>query len=71
MAEQHSSEARLIRCIISRDGKESKSLGSDMIAAFTVYESIESPFMAGSLTVSDSKNFINDYPIEGGETIEM
>ena len=27
--------------------------------------------MAGSLTISDSKNFINDYPIEGGETIQM
>ena len=49
MAEQHSSEARLIRCIISRAGKESKSLGSDMIAAFTVYESVESPFMAAQL----------------------
>ena len=71
MAEQHSSEARLIRCIISRAGKESKSLGSDMIAAFTVYESVESPFMAAQLTISDSKNFINDYPIQGGETINM
>ena len=71
MAEQHSSEARLIRCIISRAGKESKSLGSDMIAAFTVYESIESPFMAAQLTISDSKNFINDYPIQGGETIDI
>ena len=68
---QHSSEARLIRCVISRSGKESKSLGSDMIAAFTVYESVESPFMAAQLTISDSKNFINDYPIQGGETIDM
>ena len=71
MAEQHSSEARLIRCVISRDGKKSRALGSDMIAAFSVYESIESPFMAGQLTISDSKNFINDYPIQGGETIDM
>ena len=71
MAEQHSSEARLIRCVISRAGKNSKALGSDMVAGFGVYESIESPFMAGTLTISDSKNFINDYPIQGGETIEM
>ena len=71
MAEQHSSEARLIRCIISRAGKDQKALGSDMIAAFTVYESVESPFMAAQLTISDSKNFINDYPIQGGETIDM
>ena len=71
MAEQHSSEARLIRCVISRAGKNSKALGSDMVAGFGVYESIESPFMAGTLTISDSKNFINDYPIQGGETIDM
>ena len=71
MAEQHSSEAKLVRCIISKNGLEGRALGSDMIAAFDVFESIESPFMAGSLTISDSKNFINDYPIEGGETIQM
>ena len=71
MAEQHSAEAKLIRCIISKNGLKGKALGSDMLAAFDVFESIESPFMAGSLTVSDSKNFINDYPIEGGETIQM
>ena len=71
MAEQHSSEAKLIRCIISKNGLKGRALGSDMIAAFDVFESIESPFMAGSLTVSDSKNFINDYPIDGGETIQM
>ena len=71
MAEQHSSEAKLVRCIISKNGLEGRALGSDMLAAFDVFESIESPFMAGSLTISDSKNFINDYPIEGGETIQM
>ncbi len=71
MAEQHSSEAKLVRCIISKNGLKGRSLGSDMLAAFDVFESIESPFMAGSLTISDSKNFINDYPIEGGETIQM
>ena len=71
MAEQHSSETKLVRCIISKNGLKGRSLGSDMLAAFDVFESIESPFMAGSLTISDSKNFINDYPIEGGETIQM
>ena len=55
MAEQHSSEAKLVRCIISKNGLEGRALGSDMIAAFDVFESIESPFMAGSLTISDSK----------------
>ncbi len=71
MAEQHSSEVKLIRCIISKIGKEPKSLGDDMIAAFDVHESIESPFMTAFLTISDSKNFLNNYPIEGGENISI
>ncbi len=42
MAEQHSSEAKLVRCIISKNGLKGRSLGSDMLAAFDVFESIES-----------------------------
>ena len=71
MAEQHSSEAKLIQCVISKVGKDPKALGSDMVASFDVHESIESPFMTAFLTISDSKNFINDYPIEGGERIRV
>ena len=71
MSEQHSSEASLVRCVISRNGKKKKALGDDMIASFVAYESIESPFMAGSLMISDSKDFLNTYPIQGGENIEM
>ena len=56
MAEQHSSEARLTRCVMSRDGKESKSLGSDMVAGISIHETIESPLMCGTITLSDSKN---------------
>ena len=68
---KNASEAKLIKCIISRQGKDSKSLGKDMIIAFETSESVESPFCTAALTVSDSKNFINDYPIEGGENIMM
>ena len=72
MAEQHSSEARLLRCVISKgQGADPRGLGQDMIADFEVYESLESPFMAGKLLVSDSKNFLNSYPIQGGENIEI
>ena len=71
MSEQHSSEASLVRCVISRNGKKQRALGDDMIASFVAHESIESPFMAGSLMISDSKNFLNTYPIQGGENIEM
>ena len=71
MAEQHSSEARLVKCVMSRAGKRSIALTSDMVAGIGVHESIVSPFMGASITISDSKNFINDYPIQGGETIDM
>ena len=71
MAEQHSSEARLTRCVISREGKRSLSLTKDMVAGISIHESIEQPAMCGTITISDSKNFINEYPIQGGETIEM
>ncbi len=71
MAEQHSSEARLIRCVMSREGKKSVGFGSDMVAGFSISESLEAPFMGGALTVSDSKNLINEYPIQGGETINI
>ena len=63
MTEQHSSEARLIRCVMSREGKKSVGFGSDMVAGFSISESLEAPFMGGALTVSDSKNLINEYPI--------
>ena len=68
---KNASEAKLIRCIISRQGKDSKPLGKDMVVSFESTESVGSPFCTGSLTVSDSKNFINEYPIEGGENISI
>ena len=71
MAEQHSSEARLTRCVMSRDGKPSKGLTKDMVGGISIHESIEQPLMCGTITISDSKNFINEYPIQGGETVEM
>ena len=72
MSEQNSSDARLIRCILSKgDGSDRVGLGSDMIAGFTVYESLLAPFMGAALILSDSKNLINTYPIQGGENIEI
>ena len=55
MAEQHSSEARLTRCAISRKGKRSIALTSDMVGLISIHETIESPLMCGTITVSDSK----------------
>jgi hypothetical protein len=72
MSEQSSSSIKLVRCIMSKgNGENPVALGSDMIASFDSYESLESPFMAGKLLISDSKDFINTYPIQGGENIEI
>ena len=72
MSEQSSSSIKLVRCIMSKgNGENPVALGSDMIGSFEVYESLESPFMAGKILISDSKEFLNTYPIQGGENIEM
>ena len=71
MKEQHSSGVTLTKCVISKAGDNAKALGKDMIASFTASESLESPFMAGTLLVSDSKDFIGTYPIQGGENISI
>ena len=72
MSEQSSSSIKLVRCIMSKgNGENPVALGSDMIASFDSYESLESPFMAGKLLISDSKDFINTYPIQVGENIEI
>ena len=71
MKEQHSSQASLVQCVISKAGSDKQSIGSDKIGAFQVHESIASPCMAGSLLISDSVDFMNTYPIQGGENISM
>ena len=45
MAEKHSSEVKLIGCIITKTGKEPKSVGDNRFAAFEVDESSDSSSM--------------------------
>ena len=72
MAEQHSSQAKIIKCILSNaNGSKRQLLGGDMIVSFTVHESILSPFMAANLIISDSAGLLNSFPIQGGENIEF
>lgn len=72
MAEQHSSSISLTRCVITKgDGSNPRPIGPDMIISFTVFENLLSPFMGAILSLSDSQNLINAYPIQGGENIEM
>lgn len=74
MSEQHPSQISLNSCIIRKlDNKakmcKEKSISTDMIISFDFMESILSPFVSGNMVISDSKNFINSFPLEGGEDI--
>ena len=70
---QNSSEFKLKKCTISYgDGSNTTSLLSgDMIAAFSFHESIVQPFVAGSLMLSDSIGFLTNFPIQGGEIVDI
>ena len=76
MAEQYPSQIALESCIISKLDNEGnvikkRSLTTDMIISFDFMESILSPFISGNLLISDSKDFLNTFPIEGGEDIAV
>jgi hypothetical protein len=76
MADQHPNQIGLQECIISKlDGKggviKKRIIKTDMIISFDFMESITSPFVSGSLLISDSKDFLNTFPIEGGEEVAI
>lgn len=72
MSEQHASEFKLVSCVLSNgDGSKKTALDRDMIAIFTVHESVVSPFMGATIMLSDSKGLLNGFPIQGGENIEI
>ena len=76
MAEQHPNQIVVESCTIRKfDSKGTfcyeDNITPDMIISYDFMESIESPTISGQLLVSDSNNFINDFPIEGGEEVVM
>ena len=72
MSEQHASEFKLISCVLSKgDDTKPTALDRDMIASLSVHESIVSPFMGATMMISDSKGLLNNFPVEGGENIEI
>lgn len=42
-----------------------------MVSKISYVESITSPFVAATMTVADSAGFLNDLPIQGGETVKI
>ena len=76
MTEQHPNQIVVESCTIRKfDSKGTfcyeDNITPDMIISYDFMESIESPTISGQLLVSDSNNFINDFPIEGGEEVVM
>ena len=72
MSEQHASEFKLTSCVLSKgDDTKPTALDRDMIASLSVHESIVSPFMGATMMISDSKGLLNNFPVEGGENIEI
>ena len=74
MADQHPNQIALVQCIIRKlDSKgkviKERIIETDMIISFDFMESITSPFVSGTLLISDSKDFLNTFPIEGGEDV--
>jgi len=70
--EQHASQITLDKCILSKaDGTKKEPLTSDMIVSYTFYESILSPFVSAEIILSDSKNVLTKFPIQGGENLEF
>ena len=70
MTYQNASDIELKRCILSTpDGSKSVQLNTSVIAGFTFYESILSPFLAANLIVSDSSDLINQFPYSGRRSI--
>ena len=70
---QNASEFKLKKCTISKgDGSNTFSLlTGDVIVSISFHESLFQPFLAGSLMLSDSTGFITNFPIQGGEIVEM
>ena len=68
--EQHPSQIKCLECNITK-GDKTEPIDSSMLIGSSFKEGIYFPLVAGTLVISDSKNFINEFPIEGGETINM
>ena len=73
---QHPNSVTVEKCIIRKFDNSAQvcyeePIGNDMIISFDFMESITSPFVSGQLLLSDSADFINTFPIEGGEQILM
>ena len=71
---QHPNSVTVAKCIIRKFDNTAQvcyeePIGNDMILSFDFMENLMSPFVSGQLLLSDSADFINTFPIEGGEQV--
>ena len=65
---QSSRSSKIKSCTITSNAGKEKDITQFMIG-FRHMESLLSPFMTGKLLVSDSAEFLNTLPVEGGEDV--
>ena len=73
-AQQHPSSINLVSCFITKPNgllATKVSLTPSLILGFDLREDLYSPFLGGMITISDSINFVSNYPITGGEIISF
>ena len=56
-----------------REGEEGifRQIITDQVIEFSIYESVESPFLTGDMTIVDGVNLINKLPLTGFERLEF
>ena len=56
-----------------REGEEDifRQIITDQVIEFSIYESVESPFLTGDMTILDGVNLINMIPLTGFERLEF
>lgn len=65
---QSSRSSKIKSCTITSNSGEEKEI-TQLIIGFRHMESLLSPFMTAKLLVSDSAEFLNTLPVEGGEDV--
>jgi len=69
---QYATQCQIEKCRVTYHDGKTNDLASDMILGFFGRESLLSPFLSGSLVISDSADWLNGAsPIEGGEKVEL
>ena len=71
MAEQfqNSTDFSIKSIAIARVGETKGYDIKQMVNSFSYIENVASPFVAATMLVVDSAGFMNDLPIQGGETV--